>query len=258
MKPVYILVPYWMGEFSPARAAVARHIWRLLTPALPDEGKPTERLGALCRALAAEVAGVRADGRLPVVIAGDCTASIGVLAALQQQTADLTLVWYDAHGDFNTHDTTLSGFIGGMPLAMLCGRGEQTIVEGAGAKVHPEAKVILTDARDLDPGEKAALANSGVTHLPEVVDLMTLDLPDRSIYVHFDSDVLRLEDMSAVNYPAEGGSTLETIESSLTHLTNTGQVAAISVTMWNPELDDEQHSAEQVMMGLIERFVGRL
>ncbi len=236
---------------------MARHTWRLVASP-PAEGTPTERMGVLCRILAGEVATIRAEGHLPVVIAGDCTFSIGVLAGLQRETPDLSLIWYDAHGDFNTPETTPSGFIGGMPLAMLCGRGEQTIVEGAGATVHPEAQVILTDARDLDPGEKEALARSAVTHLPDVADLLTLDLPDRPIYIHFDSDVLSLTDMSAVSYPAKGGSSLETIEASLARLADTGRIAAISVTMWNPELDDEDSSAESVVMGIVERLVERL
>jgi len=256
MKPIYLCVPYWMGEFNPARAAVARHTWRLVTPALA-EGSPTERMGMLNATLAAEVAATRAAGNLPIVIAGDCTASIGVLAGLQQETPDLTLVWYDAHGDFNTHETTPSGFIGGMPLAMLCGRGEQTIVAGAGAKVHPESQVILTDARDLDPGEKEAVAASALIHLPDVAGLLDVPLPDKPIYIHFDSDVLRLSDMAAVNYPAQGGSDLATIEASLTRLAQTGRVAAVSVTLWNPELDEEG-SAEQTVMGVIERLVEQL
>jgi arginase len=256
VKPIYICAPYWLGEFNPARAALARHTWRLVTPALP-EASPTERMGALCRILAVEVAATRAAGNLPVVIAGDCTASIGVVAGLQQATPDFTLVWYDAHGDFNTPETTPSGFIGGMPLAMLCGRGEQTIVAGAGAEVHPESQVILTDARDLDPGEKEAVAGSPMTHLPDVADLLTLNLPDKPIYIHFDSDVLRLLDMAAVNYPAQGGSDLATIEASLAHLAGTGRVTAISVTLWNPDLD-EDGSAEQTVLGIIERLVEQL
>ncbi len=258
MKPIYIFAPYWMGDFSPPRAAVARHTWRLITSP-PAEASPTERMGELCRILADQVTAVRAGGQLPVVIAGDCTFSIGVLAGLQRETPDLSLVWYDAHGDFNTPETTPGGFIGGMPLAMLCGRGEQTIVEGAGAKIHPEANVILTDARDLDPGEKQALAGSAVTLLPDVADLLTLDLPDRPIYIHLDSDVLSLTDLSAVNYPAEGGPSLETIDASLSRLADTGRVVAVSITMWNPELDDESEgSAEQVVIGLVERLVEQL
>jgi len=256
MRPIYILAPYWMGDFSPPRAAVARHTWRLLTVP-PPEGSPTERMGTLCRALADEVAAIRAEGNLPVAIVGDCTFSIGMLAALQRESTDLTLVWYDAHGDFNTHQTTPSGFIGGMPLAMLCGRGEQTIVEGAGAKIHPEADVILTDARDLDPDEAAAVAQSNVTHLPNVANLSSRTLPDKPIYVHFDSDVLQLSDLSAVSYPAKGGPSLETIDASLTHLARTGRVAAVSVTMWNPELDKDKQ-AEPVLMERVERFVDRL
>jgi len=256
MKPIFIIAPHWMGDFSPARAAAARHTWRLVNPPLPD-APPTERMGVLCQALADEVAAVRAEGHLPVAIVGDCTFSIGMLAGLQPATANLTLVWFDAHGDFNTHQTTPSGFIGGMPLAMLCGRGEQTIVSGAGARLQPEADIILTDARDLDPGEKEAVAGSGVTHLPDVAQLTSLSLPNKPIYIHFDSDVLHLSDLSAVSYPAKGGPTLETVKASLAHLAQTGQVVAVSATMWNPDLDDDG-SAEQTVMGVVERLVEQL
>jgi len=257
MKPVFIFAPYWMGEVSPSRVAVTRHIWRLLTAPLPDDASPTERMGILGQALSDEVASVREAGNLPVVIAGDCTLSIGVLAGLQRQTPDLTLVWYDAHGDFNTHETTPSGFIGGMPLAMLCGWGEQTIVEGAGARVQPETNVILTDGRDLDPGEQEAVAESALTHLTDVADLLSLDLPDRPIYIHFDCDVLRLADMSAVSYPAKGGPPIETVNTSLAHLADTGRVAAVSVTMWDPEADN-QGNAEEVVLGIVDQLVDRL
>ena len=253
MRAIYIAVPYWMGDFSPPHMAVARHTWRLVTPTLPD-ASPTERMGALCHALADEVAAVQAEGNLPVVIAADCTASIGVLAGLQRQLPDFTLVWYDAHGDFNTHETTPSGFIGGMPLAMLCGRGEQTIVGGAGAKAHPESDIILTDARDLDPGEDQAVANSALTHLPNVADLSSLPLPNKPIYIHFDCDVLHLSDLSAVSYPAEGGPTLDIVEASLAHVAGTGRVAAISVSMWNPDMDPDSE-AETLVLELIDRLV---
>jgi arginase family enzyme len=85
-----------------------------------------------------------------------------------------------------------------------------------------------------------------------------VDLPNRPIYIHFDSDVLPLSALSAVSYPAEGGASLETIEASLAHLADTGSIVAISVTMWNPELDDEARTAEQVVMGLVDRLVERV
>lgn len=254
MRPIFISVPYWMGDFSPPHLSVSRHTWRLITPNLP-EGTPTERMGALCHILADEVAAVRSEGNLPVVMAGDCTSSIGVVAGLQRDTPDFTLAWFDAHGDFNTHETTPSGFIGGMPLAMLCGRGEQTIVEGAGAKTHPEGNIILTDARDLDPGETEAVAASALNHIPNIADLASLDLPQKPLYIHLDCDVLSLADLTAVSYPAKGGATLETIEAALSHLADSGQVAALSVCLWNPEMDGPDRTAEATVMGVVDRLV---
>jgi arginase family enzyme len=92
-------------------------------------------------------------------------------------------------------------------------------------------------------------------HLPALEKLLTFDLPDKPIYVHFDSDVLRLSDLSAVNYPAEGGPSLEIVEASLARLAETGRIAAISMTMWNPELDDEAGSAGQMVLGLVSRWL---
>lgn len=254
----FLLVPYWMGDLSPHHLALARHTWRLVVAETSPEDRPAGRMGEISRVLAQHVAAVRAAGQLPVILAGDCTATIGVAAGLQQHSSDFTLVWYDAHGDFNTWETSPSGFIGGMPLAMLCGRGEQTIVERAGALPHPERQVVLTDGRDLDPLEKEAVARSGITHLPSVTGLLQVDLADRPIYVHFDPDVLNLADLAAVNYPAQGGPALAEVEASLAHLAGAGRIIALSVTLWNPELDGESGRAEQVVMGLVERLVDRL
>ncbi len=257
MKPVYLSAPYWMGEFNAPRAGVTRHNWRIMAP-IALSGTPLERMGTLCSVLADEVAAFRQEEQLPVVIAGDCTFSIGVVAGLQRELSDFTIVWFDAHGDFNTAETTPSGFIGGMPLAMLCGLGDQTIVTAAKGKTHPDTDVILTDARDLDPGEKEAVSASNIVHLADVSELEAVDLPDKPIYVHFDTDVLRTDDMGAVDYPASGGASLETIEAVLTRLAKTGQIAAISVTMWNPEMDDADQTNEQAVVGIIERFVEQL
>ena len=256
MRTVYVFAPYWMGDFDPVRAALSRHNWRLLAVP-PSAGTPTEKMGELCRALADEVASIQAKGQVPVAVVGDCTFSIGMVAAMQRLDPDFTLVWYDSHGDFNTHQTTPSGFIGGMPLAMLCGRGEQTIVQQAGAEVHPENAVILTDGRDLDPGEAEAVTQSAITHLSRVDDLLTYPVPDTTIYIHLDVDVLHLSELSAVSYPAEGGPRLETVAQSLVRLAQSGRVAAVSVTMWNPELD-ASGKAEAVVMGLVEQLVNAL
>ncbi|MDJ0663252.1 MAG: arginase family protein [Acidimicrobiia bacterium] len=151
-------VPFFMGEPMSGLAVPEPH--ELMQPDLPKD-KPQERMAVLYRDVAAWVASVSQ----PVVWAGDCVSIIGVLAGLEHRGIRPTLIFFDAHGDFHTWDTTHSGFIGGMPLAMITGRGEQTILAGAGLSPLPDERVVLVDGRALDPGEDDAIAASDIAHL---------------------------------------------------------------------------------------------
>ena len=73
----------------------------------------------LMGAIAAEVARATADGELPIVLAGNCTSSVGTVAGLG--SARVGVVWFDSHGDFNTPETTTTGFLDGMAVAILTG-----------------------------------------------------------------------------------------------------------------------------------------
>ena len=106
---------------GPGLEALACPSWRVNRPVLP-EGDPRDRMAIVHEAIAAWVEETLKRGRRPVSIAGDCCTSIGVLAGLQRAGVHPTLIWFDAHGDFNTPETTPSGFLGGMPLAMITGR----------------------------------------------------------------------------------------------------------------------------------------
>ena len=203
---------------------------------LPDDA-PQERMGVLYRRLADLVA---ADAA-PRVFAGDCVAVIGVLAGLQRRGLDPTLIFFDAHGDFHTWETTASGFLGGMPLAMLTGRGEQTILQAAGQEPLPDDRVVLVGARDLDPGEDEAVAVSGVRTV-EVSGVSDLDL-DGPLYVHLDVDVVDPEDLPAVNYPAPEGPSLDTTLAAMEYLAGTGRVVAFSVSSWNPAYPRAEEAA---------------
>jgi arginase len=190
-----------------------------------------------------------------VSLAGDCCIAIPVLAGLQRAGIDPTLIWFDAHGDFNTWETTPSGFLGGMPLAMLVGRGEQRMSKAVGLRSLPEDQIILTDARDLDPGEGEAVAGSQITHLPDTAALLSYPLPDRPIWIHFDTDILRPEDASAMNYLTPGGPDVETLKAVFKDLAGTGRVIAVSVSAWNPDLDSDGKS-RKVCMELLEILLG--
>src|SRR6185369_11821225 len=161
-------------------------------------------------------------GDRPVSVNGDCCVAIGMLAGLQRARVDPLLIWLDAHGDFNTFETSPSGFIGGMPLAMIVGRGEQKLMELADAKPLPEEQVILTDGRNLDVIEGVEVTASKMHHVNYIDDLLKLDLGDRPIYVHFDTDILNPNDAPAMVYAAEGGPTSDSLNSVMKHLASTG------------------------------------
>ena len=246
MADQFILTPYFLDEPLPALAALAGPGWQHNTPALIGE-EQQQRLIELYRPLAAHVAAAVGNQQRPVSIAGDCCTSLAVLAGLQQAGIQPTLIWLDAHGDFNTWETTPSGFLGGMPLAMVVGRGEQTMVDGLDLEPLPEARIILTDGRDLDPEEAVAVAGSAVQHVRDTAGLLTGPLPNGPLYVHFDADVLDPADAPAMNYPTPGGPSLTTLRQVFQRLAVTGQVVAVSVSTWNPALDTDGRSRAAVL-----------
>ncbi len=219
-----------------------------LAPPLPD-ADPLHRMGVLYRHLADRVEGLEH----PVSYAGDCVSSIGMLAGLQRREVHPMLIWFDAHGDFNTPQTSPSGFPGGMPLAMLTGRGDQTIVDAVGLIPLPDERVILVDARSLDPGEGEAVAASAITHTT-VEDLIHHVPPRAPLHVHLDGDVVDPADMPAMNYPAADGPSLEMVRTSLARLAGTGRVVAFSVSSWNPALPGADVAAE-AMLSLAASFI---
>jgi arginase len=254
MENRFIVSAFFLNEPLPELQALAGEDWVVNSPALPG-GDQQARMSAIHGALADLVAESVAGGDRAVSIAGDCCTAIGVLAGLQRAGVDPSLIWFDAHGDFNTWETTPSGFLGGMPLAMLVGRGEGTMPAAVGLETLPEASVILTDARDLDPAEREAVLASDVVHLTDVGDLMEYPLPEGPLYVHFDVDVVTPEEAPAQNYPALGGPSSSVLEAVLGRLARSGQVVAVSLSSWNPRLDKDGGSQE-VCMSLLETLVG--
>jgi arginase len=241
MTDQYLLTPYFLDEPRLGLDDLVAADWQVNRPVL-NPGQMQERMITLYKPLASFIADTLHQGNRPVSVAGDCCTSIAVLAGLQQAGITPTLIWFDAHGDFNTWETTPSGFIGGMPLAMAVGLGEQTMLNGLGSQPIPQANVILTDARDLDPGERGLVEASGITHLPHITDLLDYPLPDGPLYVHFDTDIVDPAEVPAMNYPAPGGPSAETVRQVFRHLASTGNVAAVSLSSWNPNLDENGRS----------------
>jgi arginase len=218
------------------------------------DGPQMQRLSAVHEPLAAEVARTVQAGDRPVSIGGDCCAVIPVMAGLQRAGVAPRLLWLDAHGDFNTPETTPSGFIGGMPLAMLVGRGDQDLLRALSLSPIPERDVILFDARDLDPGEREAVAGSEVRHVRSLAALLEEDLTGRPLHVHIDVDVMSVEDAPAVLYPVPGGPRAVALVELGRRLVARNVPVSVSMTPWVFDRDVDGRTGEAcltVLEGLL-------
>jgi arginase len=249
-----IVSPFFLDQRLPALDHLTGPSGELIAPSLAD-GDIQDRMSSLHQAIAASVSSAIQNGDRPVCISGDCCAAIGVAAGTQQENLDPLLVWFDAHGDFNTWNTTPSGFLGGMPLAMLVGLGEHRLLENAGLRPLAEGRTYLTDARDLDPGERITLVNSAVTHIRRVSNLLEVLPEDQPLYVHFDTDVLDPSVAPAMNYLATGGPNAAQLGDVFQALAETGRIIAISMSTWNPHLDRDGRTAD-ICLSLLRTLMG--
>jgi arginase len=204
-----------------------------IDPQLPDGAAPS-RMTVLHRAVADAVAGASR----PLLLSGDCPAGLAVVAALQRRHPEIAVVWLDAHGDFNTPAITISGYLGGMPLAMLTGRAPELFADPLGLRPVPERNIVLADARDLDPAERDALAASRVRHIPATADAFRAALSGLRglpVYLHVDVDIMDSTEMPGLRFPAGRGPTLGDIENYLTVITAAADVVAATLACaWLP------------------------
>jgi len=197
----------------------------------------------LMRMLAAAVREARDWNRLPIVLAGNCNTAVGTLAGLG---ADSTgVVWFDAHADFNTPETTTSGFLDGTAVAILTGRcWTQLAATVPDFKPVSDDRICLVGTRDIDSLEGGLLDDSTVhiiaprqlhSSLPQTLTAIAEHV-DR-IYVHLDLDVLDSGVASANKFAVSGGLTLEEMEYALSRIAETFRIAGISLTAYDPSAD---------------------
>ena len=213
------------------------------------------RLAAVNEPIAAFTERSVREGDRPVSIAGDCCAVIGVITGLQRAGVQPRLLWLDAHGDFNTPATSPSGFVGGMPLAMLAGRGDQAILEQLRTRPLEDTSIVLCDGRDLDPLERDALSSSRVVRV-ELDQLSACDFGSDPVHVHVDSDILNPEDAAAVLYPAAGGPRPPALEAAMRDFAARTRVVSISLTTWALDRDSTQ-ATEQSVWRVLRATLGR-
>src|SRR5688500_10337000 len=178
----------------------------VVEPAFPEEQRdeePTVNLGLIGGQIAEVVAAGSRAGKPVLVVGGNCAVVPGVVGGLQEvhgPAARLGLVWFDAHGDFNTPRTTLSGMLGGMPVAVSAGLAYPRWREmSRQTSPLPTDRILMVDVRNLDPAEEQLVrATDVVIAAPapgfpgEDLSLAVQDLAGRCdlLYLHVDSDIL--------------------------------------------------------------------
>ena len=229
-------------------------------------------------ALAVQVRLARAAGALPVILGGDCNVALGVVAGFSDTATGV--VWFDAHGDFNTPETSPSGFLDGMPLAMACGVCHRHIWDALGGDPMPESRVLHVGGRDLDPDEQRLLNASRVS----VVSALSLgrqapadalapalaaiagrtgSRPRRpgerqtveAVYVHVDIDVLDPTVAPAVDYAAPGGLEPDELIQALHAVGDRFGVVAVSLTAFDPEQQDDEGRTLQQALEILRELV---
>lgn len=262
-----IAVPYDSGHYDTRMGAGPGHLLRsgladrlaqrghrvdLDEVRLATDGFATEaaKVFDVQRRLAASVRNAAARGELPVVLAGNCSTSVGTVAGLRERVSEV--VWLDAHADFNTPDTTVTGFLDGMALAMLTGRcwgGMTGTVEGF--TPVDEASVYLVGARDIDAAEDAVLTASKVRRIPAAGAPGALESAlgparDDGIYLHLDLDVLDPREATINQFAAPAGLSRDDVIAVIRTAAECRRLEALAITAFDPAFDANGRATELV------------
>ncbi len=192
------------------------------------------------------------EDSIPVILAGNCNSCLGTLGAFEDATK-LGIIWLDAHADFNTPESSVTGYLDGMSLAIALGHCHEDLLERVGftSLVH-ESNVLLLGVHELDPLEEQRLAESTIAVRPpdrlETIKDLIEGLRERveSIYLHIDVDVLE-------SYKA-GGLSLESTCTLVGYIARSFPIAAMSITNYNP-LNDQNNQTQAAALKVLETIV---
>jgi arginase len=184
-----------------------------------------------------------ASRRFPIVLAGNCNTAVGTISGVGAKSTGVA--WFDAHADFNTPETTASGFLDGTAVAIITGRcWTQLAATVPGFEPVADDRVCLIGTRDIDSLEGGLLDQSGV----EVIEprklrsdltrcLASIRQHAQAMYVHLELDVLDAEVAAANRYAVSGGLTIEDVESAVSQIAHELPVAALTLSAYDPAVD---------------------
>jgi arginase len=206
--------------------------------------------------LAARVDEIIEGGSFPLVLGGDHSIAIGTLAGVAKHYENVGVIWYDAHGDLNTEETSPSGNIHGMPLAVSIGLGHPDLINihGSGPKVKPE-NIVIIGARSLDEGEKELIRDKGIkVFTMHEIDRMGMTkvmeecidyLRERTDGVHLSLDLDGVDpaDAPGVGTPVIGGISYRESHLAMEMLAEANLITSAEFVEVNPILDERNKTA---------------
>jgi arginase len=254
-----------------------RDIGDVRGPANPERGpidgyRHLAEVTQWCQGVHEAVYGELHEGRLPILLGGDHSLSIGSLSAVarhcRKRGRDLKVLWLDAHADFNTRVLTPSGNLHGMPVACLCGFGPQVLIElsGQNPAIRPQ-DIRQIGIRSVDAGEKRLVHDVGLEvfdmrHVDETGMRQTLAAalsglrPDTHLHVSFDVDFLDPDIAPGVATTVAGGPSYREAQLCMEMIADTGRLSSLDIMELNPALDVRNRTA-QVAVDLVTSLFGK-
>jgi arginase len=242
-----------------------------MMPVTDSKAKYLPEITAACQTLAEQVEAALEHGSIPIVLGGDHSIAIGSVSGLaayhRKREQRVGVIWFDAHGDMNTPETSPSGNIHGMPFAAILGHGAQelTHIGGFAPKVHPE-DCVLIGARSVDPEEAVALKASGI----RVVTMRELDERGMSavmdeamwlaarrtagFHVTMDMDFVDPDFAPGVGTPVPGGPTYRESHLAMEKVADSGKMLSFELTEVNPVFDVANKTAELGVQLILSAF----
>lgn len=223
----------------------------------------------VCNTLAEEVYKIYVEDSFPLILGGDHSLAIGSIAGLAKDEKKLGVLWVDAHGDFNSIESSPTGNIHGMPLAISCGIGDPEFVNilDYGPKLDPK-RVVIVAARDLDNGEIMLLRKHGVrVYTMEDIELHgiqkvmdeAMDYIEENcntLHVSFDMDSIDPTEAPGTGTPVRGGLTYREAHFVMKHIAGRNIMTSMDIVEVNPILDIQNKTAE-LAVELIESAFGK-